>query len=354
MDPMKRALLGAVLVAASGGAAFVACDLFHSTEFATLCDVNPDAGACRDGDAGTNFCTWDSGVALEKAQHACAWLSACESPLGNNDFGPCMIQALLAYDCSTNPNRPVLGELHTYWDALSNAQSCKDVDDVVFPGEAPTCANGGGFVGCGVLNGSSDNRTVRVECYVVDAQASGENCLAQGRTCDAGSCVPGPAPSCIQGCEGSTLHVCDDAGVDNGTDCKFFGGGRCLDDGGVFACSSSGDASCPATQTVACAGDLAQGCPAGTKEQVDCHALTGTGTCNAGTVSPAQGVAGACFVHGEAGICPPDSCTDGGASLVSCARGQTFSVSCADVGLGPCHVVPTVDGTGPRAACSGP
>jgi hypothetical protein len=353
MDPMKRALLGAVLVAASGGAAFVACDLFHSTNFATLCEVNPEAGACRDGDAGTDFCSWTSAQALSNAQHACAWLSACESPLGNNDFGPCMIEALLAYDCTANPNRPVLGKLHVYWDTLWSAQKCEDVDRVVFPGRVPQCGSGGGFAACGVNNdGGSDNSTVRVECYEAGpTPAGGENCLAQGRTCRAGSCVTAPSP-CGVGCSGTTLRVCNDAGVDNGTDCQYFGAGRCVDEGGVLACAPSGDASC-ATQAVVC-GNVAQGCQAGTQEQVDCSKLTGTGTCNPGVVSPAQGVASACFVSGEAGICPPDSCGGSGTSLVSCARGQTFSVSCADVGLGPCHVVPTVDGPGPRAACSGP
>src|SRR5580700_684311 len=100
MGSMTRGFIGAtlLLVAASGGAALgpSACDLFHSTNFATLCDVNPSAAPCTDarvdsGLAGTNFCAWTPTTARANATHACAWLSACELPLGSNDFGPCMI-----------------------------------------------------------------------------------------------------------------------------------------------------------------------------------------------------------------------------------------------------------------------
>ena len=42
--------------------------------------------------------------AQQHALHACTWLGACETPMGNNAFGPCYFRALLAYDCAANPN----------------------------------------------------------------------------------------------------------------------------------------------------------------------------------------------------------------------------------------------------------
>src|SRR5580692_1182682 len=86
----RRASAVAVLAAGSVGLALLACDLFHSTNFVTLCELDASAEGCGDGaprgDAGavtpTDFCTLDAGGAYQFAQHACAWLSACESPLG--------------------------------------------------------------------------------------------------------------------------------------------------------------------------------------------------------------------------------------------------------------------------------
>jgi hypothetical protein len=364
MEPMKRAVVGGALVGAAGMLAFVACDLFHSTDFATLCDTTPTADACTDGprpaEAGpappTNFCAWDPATAYGNAQHACAWLSACELPLGNNAFGPCMVSALLAYDCATNPDRPVTGRLHGYWDALWQAASCADVDRAVFPGAGnadlvPPCRNGGGFTSCGVAYDGGDNSSVRVECDEAGAPARGESCLAQGRTCAGGACVASVAGPCVTGCNGTTLDDCDDAGVDRGTSCAVFGAGSCVVTDAGPACASTSSSSCTPTPVVSCSdGGVAEGCPSGTSETVDCNVLTGMGSCNAGPAVPAWDVSSACFA--DAAACAPDSCKGNGDMLVSCARGAPFSVSCSTFKLGSCVTVMTFDG--PRAACGRP
>jgi hypothetical protein len=367
MGSMTRGFLGAtLLVAASGGAALAAssCDLFHSTNFATLCDVDPSAAPCTDAktdfDAAsppaTNFCDWTPATARTSAAHACAWLSACELPLGTNDFGPCMISALLAYDCSANASLPVTGALHAYWDVLWQARSCGDVDRAVFPGagaadEVPVCDNGGGFTACGVAYDGGDNSGVRVECDEAGTPARGENCVAQGRTCANGSCVVAPsAAGCMTGCAGTVFHECADGGEDDGVDCAGFGAGSCATASGAEGCAGMAGAACTPTAAIGCDGGVAQGCLAGTTASVDCNALTGQGSCNAGNASPGWDLSSACFA--DAGTCPPDSCADAGDVLVSCARGAAFTVSCSGATLGPCGAVMTVDGL--RAACGRP
>jgi hypothetical protein len=362
MDSMRRAILAGALFSAVA-VVFLACDLFHSTDFATLCGVSPTADACVDAppaaDAGpsppTDFCAWDAMTAYGNAQHACAWLSACELPLGNDDFGPCMITALLAYDCAANPDRPVRGALHAYWDTLWQATTCADVDRAVFPGAGtqdlvPSCANGGGFTACGVAYDGGDNSAVRVECDDADAAARGESCLAQGRTCDKGACVPS-AGSCMPGCDGTILHDCDDGGVDHGTNCAVFGAGSCVSASAAAACATTSAAACTPSSAVVCLdGGIAQGCPSGTSETLDCTALTGAGSCNPGPASPGWDVSSACFA--DAAACPADSCAGGGDTLVSCARGRAFTASCSLLNLGPCELMMTFDGQ--RAACGRP
>ena len=56
------------------------------------------------------------------------------------------VQALLAYDCSANPNHPVRGTARDLWDCLWRAKSCRDVDACIFPGgPAPACVSPGDY-----------------------------------------------------------------------------------------------------------------------------------------------------------------------------------------------------------------
>jgi hypothetical protein len=363
---MRRIALATVLVPLAAGAVALACDLFHSTNFQTLCDLDPTNPKCT-GDAGasetgsppqpTNFCEWDAGAALGGAEHACALLGACELPLGQNAFGPCMVAALLAYDCTANPNREIIetSPLHAYWDALWQAKSCADVDRIVFPGagaadKVPLCSNGGGFVTCGIAYDGGDNSTVRVECDEAGARTHGENCLAQGRTCDQGLCTGIAKHQCtVTGCVGSQLSDCNAAGVDLGTDCALVGNGLCETTDAGPACGSTDPSPCSPSSAVTCddAG-FATGCASGTVETLDCTTLTGSGSCTPGPASPPWDLSSACAADG--GACPLDSCV--GNAVVSCSQGSTFTVSCTSLGLGPCTMVKTFDGV--RAACGPP
>ena len=263
-------LLGA-LGCAVAAAALAACfDLFHSTtDVLSACELDARAPGCLADagvaatipDAGTDFCRqWTSAVAHQKAEYACAWLGACETPTGRNAFGPCMFQALLAYDCAANPNHLAQGKGHALWDCLWQVKTCGDVDRCVFPAGPQGCTPGETSATCGIsgVDGGS-NADVRVVC-ADGGRPSVENCALWGQTCaayDAGTVCTGVAGlnagprcssrACIPGSTGSLNEVewCDDAG-DQGIDCASNGAGRC--DGfreasaPWVACIAAGDA----------------------------------------------------------------------------------------------------------------
>src|SRR5579859_2135295 len=106
------------------GPLLIACfDLFHSTDdVLPLCLLDAGAPGCQgsldaaaDATPAADFCAWDRETARGHARHACAWLGACQSPLGRNAFGECMVQALLAYDCAANPHHRSKGEARRLW-----------------------------------------------------------------------------------------------------------------------------------------------------------------------------------------------------------------------------------------------
>lgn len=356
----------------------MACfDLFHSTSgIVSACDL--DAQACQDaaaqeeataGDAGTDFCGFTPALALANAQHACAWLGACETPMGSNAFGTCMFDALLAYDCSANPNHAVRGKAHALWDCLWQVNNCADVTRCVFPGGPLTCSDGGvDFTSCGNdgLGQVQANASVRIECSGNGSSAVGENCALIGQTCassGAGAVCAGDSPDagCIDGCiGGSHVSWCGSDGVDVGLDCASNGAGACggfptAADAGWVACLPGGvdvDASCTPTLQVSCTSDgYASSCPAGVPESVYCPDLlqTSSGTvCVAGPLLPPFDWTSACTVPGG---CTADSC-DGDGGVVGCARGATYPLDCFSQGLGPCKMVNTDVGTATHAACT--
>jgi hypothetical protein len=340
---------GAVVAAGViAGAAFVAfapacIDLFHSTDFEDLCSLDARAPGCPMADvaandagadvdaAPTNFCTWTSATARTNATHACAWLGACTAPFDENAFGQCMIDAILAYDCNTNPNLVIApGPLHDYWDALWQAKTCDDVIAVVNP-ETIACS-ATGFACAGKTSPS-----VRFEC--VNNKGGPENCVVEGRLCATDGCeAPDAAASCdASTCEGTVFHDCED-GTDLGYDCKYFGDGTCTPLDGGAACEPFEPvvcgSSCFATNAVTCADGGATACPAGELVTIDCNGLTGGSSCMPGTPTPVWNVAAQC--QGKAS-CTPGCDTD---TLIGCAQGAKFTVSCSGEKLGPCHSVP--------------
>ena len=312
-------------------------------------------------EAATDFCSWKYPEPLAHAQHACAWLGACESPLGRNAFGSCMFNALLAYDCTTNPGHPVQGKTHELWDCLWQAQSCNAVTACVFP-KGPQRCDGTG-TGCGNVDGSAPNNLdVRVDCVVDGGEAKGENCALWGQTCapKGGVCSGSSDPShCQDECDGTNLHKCTDAG-DVGIDCAGNGAQQCK----VFgtgtqwaACLPSGDAGpCTPDASATCVSGIATSCPAGRIETIDClELLSSTAACNPGPLSPAFDWTSPCAIVADASAdASPDGgpdaggCTEScsGTTLTGCYRGAAFQLDCAEVGLGACQAA--------SAACTPP
>jgi hypothetical protein len=364
------------------GAAMVACfDLFHSTrDVLTACEIDAATPACRTAgtpdarvpEAGAaDLCSWSTVDARRRAEHACAWLGACETPMGKNAFGSCMFRGLMAFDCAANPNHRVKGRSRDLWECLSLAHSCRDVDACVFADATQVlCQSAGNYTACA----PSKNDEVRVECQDAGVmpypKAHGENCALWGQVCapdvGGGTCAGQGASDagtdCPQGCYGSAtrLHYCRD-GRDLGLDCASNGAQRCdgfplATDASWVACVAETDAGaaawCPADHSATCsATGLATSCPSGVLERLDCAILLGSANaCVPGPFAPEFDWTSPCTVSPPQ--CGGDSC-DGG-TVVGCERGAVFSTDCASQGLGACHMVTTDVGGQSRASCTTP
>jgi hypothetical protein len=402
-----RALVLLAAGSAMLGAGLVACiDLFHSTaDILTACELDAQTPGCgkeasaeADVDAGTDFCAWPEALARQNATHACAWLGACESPLGRNAFGSCMFEALLAYDCAANPNHPVKGETHARWDCLWQAQTCAAINACVFSQGSQQCGEAGApFVTCASQGGVNAN--VRVECLGNGVPPNGENCALWGQTCGGdisvgvcgGSAGEGGIDCTAESCDDTMLHVCDDAGRDIGIDCESNGAQQCNGfpsraDTSWVACVPlpQGEAgTCAATLSAKCENGIAVSCPAGIPESLNCQTLLqgSAHACTPGQLSPPYDWTSPCVVTSSAadagdagdaggagdadddaeagdddgGTAAPacsDSC-DGG-KLTSCYRGALFPLDCAEAGLGACQMKTTDEGTLRNAACAKP
>lgn len=380
---MRRLVAVALGVASvSLGAGLVACfDLFHPTaDVLTACQIDAETPGCSEGgadasEAGTDFCAWDEVTANRNAEHACAWLGACETPLGQGAFGNCMFEALLAYDCKANPNHPVTGERHARWDCLWKASSCADVESCVFPAGVVTCTSG-----VGTACGAGPNKDVRVEC-ASSGKVFGENCALWGQTCaalqgGAGFCkgnggAAGISCTDFQTCDQGTgeIHACD--GGDFGIACGTNGAGGC----GGFPTKSNpqwvaclpvrGGAACDAGTTATCANGVATTCLTGVTENLDCDALLRSDAgCTPGDTNPNFDWTSPCVVSAAPADAGTDAdagadastCTDdcSGSTLTGCTRGSRYMLDCSRVGLGACHLVTADPSEPPHAACTAP
>ncbi len=361
-------------VTAGGAALIVACgDLFHKTDFPTLCEVDAQACAVEGGPGGDggDVDAGDGGPggidlcaqkpSLEAARRACAWAGSCLGPLGGNAFGACMFQALQVIDCDARPDMPAKGQTLKYWQCLvaaSQAQSCDAVRRCAVPAGEQACTNSSTTPYIACLD-FGQNEATRFICppnggspLVV------ESCAAAGRTCRRTSsgtafCVPAALPPdagvspCDAGCEQSALHVCGpDLGADSdiGVNCTQFGAGTCTPGGATPACTPSTGTKCSASVDVTCDGPVATACPAGTKDRVDCSRLGST--CSTDLTDPKHDVTRACRQNK---VCTDDTCT--GTTLTSCVYGVTYTVDCAQHGFTRCDKV-DVFGNGPHAKCS--
>lgn len=360
---MRRAL---ALAALSGGflLAVVACtDIFHDTSFETCRDAS-----CRSDaadvvtpvtDATTplvNFCAWDSTEARSRAIRACAWLGACEGPLGESAFGLCVPRAQYAFDCTANPGMRPRADVEAFWSCLASAQTCGDVDACVFPGGVPDCH----AVDAKTVStcGEGKNGAVRFACTGASgsARATGvEPCLLSGRTCSpnqlTAACTGrkgfGDCP--VSQCEGSSAVVCDLAAagtVDHGLDCASVGAGRCLAIDGGGACAPSDDQ--PECDDSSDAGSVCGDsgvlsfCVGKKKSQLNCSAFQLA--CTPGSLVAADPIT----------ACDDHTCTDTtdaciGNTLISCGHGKAVELDCSSVGLGACRKLQNN-----RAACEPP
>jgi hypothetical protein len=338
-------------------AATPACtDLFHPTEdIRSACEIDAAQPGC-------GFCPRTSAEAKEQAARVCAWLGACEGPLGGNAFGPCTLQARLAFDCAANPSHPVQGALRDRWACLAAAQTCDDVHRCVLS-PSIDCEVAGDTVQC-----VGPNSGQRVECFGPDASPFVEDCTLWGQGCTsvgAGAvCGPsGPAIDCASaqstcGSPSATLHVCaPDGGAQSGIDCAGNGAQNCAafppgPDPRWVAClptPAPGNV-CDASLAVTCAGGVAQICPTGVAESIDCATwLDAPDACAPGTLRSGADWTSGC---GLGPPCPPDSCS--GSVLTGCARGTVLSVNCTAVGLGACSMRTTDQDAALHAVCGPP
>jgi hypothetical protein len=371
----RTRLAAATTFAASTLVFGVACvDLFHSTDFATLCTY--DAAACisDSGDGATDadisdgrdeataapidFCKGSPSEARRLAEHACGYLGACLGTTESASFGACMLRALAAYDCSFNPSLRPRGATAVLWQCLSKVSSCDDTALCVFGTKAPSCPGRTGpntFTACNLDNGS-----VLVECGDPKTAIGMEACALSGRTCarvdkTKSICAGARGVACTVSprCEGTSAVECKSAGgieSDEGLDCAAYGDGRCaLDDAGAACVPLATAPPCSGSSNVVCSdgGAFVASCVGGRTVKIDCSAI-GQG-CNAdgvSTIDPAR----ACKNLDAGTVCSPmeDECSSG--VLRSCAQGTLFELPCTSVpGLGAC-----AKRNGRRATCTAP
>ena len=343
------------LALALASAAFVAAcvDLFHDTDFTTLCSDNPDACAST-ADATTDapvvtdiplldFCVWSSAEARAKAEHTCAWLGACEGASAGSTYGLCMTRALEAYDCRFNPGLRPAGATHVLWSclgALPTATTCADVSRCLHGPTPPTCSgvsNGGGtFTAC-----APTGETV-LSCALPQSGSppvASESCTLEGRRCgDAGACVGVKGTRCANNdtCDGTNAVRCRTQNDSNdvGLDCALRGGGACVVTDAGVACAPIADAgACDAGATVRCEdGGVAHSCVGGRDVVLDCAAVNRTCAATSDPLDPA-----ASCIRPDAGGCsddpaaPTETCEEG--VIGSCARGELYTLDCARAGL---------------------
>lgn len=368
--PSGRAIVAAVFASAGIGGAFACVDLFHSTDFQSACSQDAAAPGCPTVDAAVeaeagppslDFCAWSSTEARSAATNACALLSACMGPLGGNAFGECMFDAILAYDCAANPNRRVRPgtAMHDYWECLSKAKSCDEVRTCVLPSGPENC-NGGTFTACAV---GAKSTAARVLCEQSGAPTMVTSCLGKGQTCvrpdtsrSRCSGTWSSTSTCTaNGCAGTQLLACGDGGANDGVDCAYFGAGECTIAAATAGCKpnqgSTALQACTPTGVVTCTAGVAQGCPLGFTERVDCNRVTGACNANVGSAR-LDDLSRACVgaSAGDAGQrC--EECVSG--AVHSCSHGAEYVANCASLGLGACKVVTPPQGS-PIATCSAP
>lgn len=344
--PGRRAALAVGLAVALGGSGAACVDLFHTTEFTTLCDR--DADACRGAvDAAADvaieaapppaadpLCR-PSEEARARAARACAWLSACLVGSDGSALARCMTRALAAFDCRYNPTLRPRGVERSLWSCLGDVSTCDAVGRCLHADGPATC----------LLNTpercSEPLPTTFIECTPAGELIAETACVLDGRACAGAGCAGKAGRSCAGSprCEGDAVIRCE-GDLDVGRDCSTIGAGRCAAGGGNAGCEPIEDAGTCREESTACSGDVASACIGGRVVTLDCAAIGRRCQRN----FPADDPAAAC-------TSPLDGCASDCTTpdlLRSCDDRGSFEISCASAGLGAC--VKTA--RGPR--CSAP
>jgi hypothetical protein len=353
---MRSRLLSSIVVASLLGLA--ACvDLFHSTDFPTLCDV--DASACATADAKVDvevdsggetdsggpvdFCTLTVDEAAKTAERACGWLGACLGSSETNSYADCYVRALSAYDCAFNPSLRPRGETANTWNCLKSASNCDAVAQCIFKTPLPGCKNAGLYTAC-----NEGDAPVVLNCSTGAIAVAMDPCALRGQICtkfddSTARCTGTPAATCktdggMDGtCSGEFAVKCHSVGgidADEGMDCTTVGAGRCvLSAAGPVCAPLDTPGTCTkAITTPHCTGTVVESCVDGKPVRFDCASLEQS--CAAAAAS-ALDLTTACTTTSTPCTAGPDTC-DGG-SVQSCRNGKLFTLSCSSVGMGDCH-----------------
>lgn len=381
MIPRSRGQVVVIgMFAAAGLAGTAACvDLFHSTDFPTLCDEDaaacapeaggpPDAarpdGTSNEGGSPIELCSRDSAEARRRAEHACGYLGACLGPHEDTRLGDCMTRALAAYDCSFNPLLRPRGTTAVLWDCLARASTCDAVALCVFGTPAPSCKpESGPYSACNLEpdeNGRFDAGAVVVACHDSRVAVGMNPCALRGRSCatvdeSKSICAGKRGAACTSSprCEGTFAVHCRSTGgidADEGADCASFGAGRCAQDDAGVSCVPLPDAgTCTGTAEVTCdLGATASSCVGGRAVEIHCAALGLA--CDAAGVLPIDPFL-ACKDRDAGAACTETEDDCDGDTLLGCStRGTRYELRCSSVpGLGAC-----TKAVGGRAACGAP
>jgi hypothetical protein len=351
-----------VLGSAASASVFACVDLFHSTDFVTLCSA--DAAACSPSpeasapsgeeaaapEAGpVDFCSLSLDDAEARAERACAWMGAClGGAIAQGSFARCVFRARAMYDCQLNPGLRPHDAVEDFWRCLANISSCGDVKRCLYGN-----SDAGPPHGCGFQDGLSTQCASGPSSGIVQCAPGGANgaanppagveeCFGLGQACTVASsttavCAGSENTHCTgtRPCEGSFAVKCYGT-VDIGRDCSAFGGRACFQDSAGPACAPvEGSPACPLKNSKLECDDAgtAHSCVNGFDVRIDCARLALP--CHAETLDSGIDPLLACAETDASAGCFHDDRCDGD-TLTSCAQGRTFQVNCGAVGLGAC------------------
>ena len=215
-------------------------------------DSTPDARDAADI-VPTDFCKASSATARTRATHACAWLGACSVPFDQNAFGQCMIDAILAYDCTTNPNHAVNAGARS---TISGTRSGRPAHASTWTRRSARATSVAPRRGVRVRRQRAGERPPRVQ-----RRRRRPELPRRGEALRDRRHVRGAGRDRVVHdveCDNTVLHDCEGTS-DLGYDCRYFGAGICAASDAGAGCEPSfgngGGVSCAQSNSVTCAGD---------------------------------------------------------------------------------------------------